>query len=259
MSEEDDLEAIETAQAFKPKRGPLAIAMTANVVLAAVCLGVPYWRGHAQARASLHAFSRFAGCCSAARRRPGSASACRPATAITSRDRCCTARPTGRSAASQDLHAIAPEDAVFLWPSVKLAGGDVRTVVALVERELQALSRQRQMQAAGHVPSRPLLALGKLRAALALFAQATNADVELDADAVRFPKPAPIADARALADHGRHERGAAGLGGRRRPARGRARRPRHLVAERDRRQARSPAHEAHEPGAHRAARRATSR
>src|SRR5947207_845136 len=57
-----DLEAIEAARTFRKRSRPLAIAVTANVLLASVCLGVPYYRGRAQAKASMHAFARFTGC-----------------------------------------------------------------------------------------------------------------------------------------------------------------------------------------------------
>ncbi len=192
MNDDADLEAIQTAQAFKPKRGPLAIAMTANVLLAAICLGVPYWRGHAQARAALHSYARFASCLLGAEAQGGLGLGMPPGDRDHFAGQVLHAGADWPQRCVADLRKIAPEEAVFLWPSVKVAGGDVRAVVALSERELNALSRQRQMQAAGHVPSRPLLALGKLRAALALFAKATNADGELDADAVRFAKPAQI-------------------------------------------------------------------
>jgi hypothetical protein len=85
------------------------------------------------------------------------------------------------------LRSVAPEEAVFLWPSVKVAGADVRTLVKLTERELDALQRQRLAHhGGGRVPARPLFALSRMRAGLTLFARAAGADDALDSDAVRF-------------------------------------------------------------------------
>ena len=53
---------VDAARAFRPNARPALIAIGANVLLAALFLGLPYWLGHAQAKRSLGAFSRFAGC-----------------------------------------------------------------------------------------------------------------------------------------------------------------------------------------------------
>jgi hypothetical protein len=63
-----------------------------------------------------------------------------------------------------------------------------------METELGTLTRRRKHEEPGRVPARPLLALAKLRAGLALFARAANADDELDGDAITFDKPALLAD-----------------------------------------------------------------
>jgi hypothetical protein len=185
-----ELEAREWAKAFRPKHHPLAIAALANLALAGLCFGVPYYRGHAHAETSMHAFARFAGCMFGAQAEHGLGLGLPPGERDHFAGQVLHASANWPARCQADLRAIAPSEAIFLWPSVKLAGGDLRAVVTLVEREVQTLSRQRQMDAAGHVPSRPLLAISKLRAALALFAHATGADGELDANAVRFDKPA---------------------------------------------------------------------
>jgi hypothetical protein len=181
----------EAAKAFRPNvlPRPVGVAIVANVVLAALCLGVPYYRGNAQAEHSLHAFARFAGCLLGAEpgtklglgMPAGEADHFAAQVMLAGKDWPARCRPL--------LQAIAPEEAVFLWPSVKTAGADVRTLVKLGERELDALARQRlAQQGGGRVPARPLLALSRLRAGLTLFARAAGAADTIDSDAVRFTR-----------------------------------------------------------------------
>jgi hypothetical protein len=189
----DDEDTEQAARAFRT-RSPIAIAMLANVVLAALCLGVPYVRGHAQAKQSLRAFSRFAACVFGGQQQTSLG------LGLPSGERSHFAGQVMRAGASWPdsckpaLHAIAPEEAIFLWPSVKQAGADVRTVVRLVDSELSQLARLRQMEPAGRVPERPLLAVSKLRAVLSLLAKAASADTDLDANAVAFKTPSAVAD-----------------------------------------------------------------
>jgi hypothetical protein len=95
---------------------------------------------------------------------------------------------------NDELVAIAPEEAIFLWPSAKQAGADLRAVVGLLRQELGQLARQRASGERGRVPERPLLALAKLRAGLTLMAQATNTTEGLDDNAVVFAEPAALAE-----------------------------------------------------------------
>jgi len=180
-------EELEAAKAFRPKIRPMGVAIAANAVLAALFLGVPYYRGHAQAEHSLDAFARFAGCLLGAEPGKtrglglpaGEADHFAAQVMLAGKDWPARCRPL--------LQAVAPEEAVFLWPSVKVAGADVRALVKLEERELDALARQRLAQhGGGRVPARPLLALSRLRAGLTMFARATGTDETLDTDAVRF-------------------------------------------------------------------------
>ncbi|HMI92292.1 MAG TPA: hypothetical protein VK509_13040 [Polyangiales bacterium] len=182
-------EELEAAKAFRPKVRPMGVAIVANIALAALLLGVPYYRGHAQGEHSLDAFARFAGCLlggEPGKTRglglpPGEADHFAAQVMLAGKDWPARCRPL--------LQAIAPEEAVFLWPSVKVAGADVRALVQLEQRELDALSRQRLAQhGGGRVPARPLLALSRLRAGLTLLARATGTEETLDSDAVRFSR-----------------------------------------------------------------------
>jgi hypothetical protein len=182
------------AKAFRPKNGPLAIVVLSNLVLAVICLGVPYYRGHLAAEASLRAFSRFAGCMLGAKPNAsmGLGLPIGERSAFAGQMLLAAADWPGRC--KPPLGAVAPTEAVFLWPSVKVAGADVRAVVRLLDQELAAAGRMRRMSDSGRVPERPMLALSKLRGVLTLYARATNTDASLDRDAVTLPEHALIAE-----------------------------------------------------------------
>jgi hypothetical protein len=190
----DDDDTVEAAKAFRAGLGPIAIAVLANLVLGALCLGVPYYRGHIQAQASLRAFSSFAACLLDAKAQ----SSLGLGMPVGEREHFASQMMRGPAdwpgRCREALRAVAPEEAIFLWPSVKQAGGDVRTVVRLVDAELTALGRARRLEPPGRVPGRPLLAFAKLRAVLSLFARATNADAEIDRNVIVFAKPAALAE-----------------------------------------------------------------
>jgi hypothetical protein len=188
----DEAETQKAARAFRTRSQPLAIAVVANVALAAVCLGVPYWRGHAQTKHALREFGRFSACVFGAKSK-GSLGLGYP---LGERAHYAAQVMLGDAQwperCKPALRAIAPAEAIFLWPSVKQADVDVRATVRLADNELSQLGRARAVDPAGRVPERPLLAIAKLRAALALLAHAANADSELDADAIAFDKPAAL-------------------------------------------------------------------
>ncbi len=194
MNDARDDDAARAAAAFRPNVRPLLIAVIANVVLAGLLLGVPYARGHAQTEHSLRAFARFAGCLYGGR--PQS----QLGLGLPAGDRAhfaaqvMNAKPDWPARCRTDLQAVAPEEAIFLWPSIKLAATDVRAAVALLDRELLALSRTRQVGAAGRVPARPLLAMAKLQGTLTLLARAGDADAAIDGDAVVFGPDANVID-----------------------------------------------------------------
>lgn len=188
MHDLPDRDAEKLANAFKPNRAPALIAVVANVVLAAAFLGVPYLRGRTVATQARAAFADAAACLFDAK--VGS----RGGLALPLGDEERYAALVMRGPAEwparclPKLEQVAPEQAVFLWPSVKQACADVTAAVALTKRELDTLIEQRE-EGQGRVPVRPMLALSKLRAALTLLAQAVDDTSELDADAVRFTQP----------------------------------------------------------------------
>src|SRR5688500_5808636 len=150
-SAREDDDAARTAQAFRPNTRPIAIAALANVLLAGLCLGVPYYRGHVQTEHSLRAFSRFAACLFGGRAQDTLGLGLPPGERAHFAAQVMNARLDWPGRCRSALGAIAPEEATFLWPSVKQAGADVRAVVTLLDRELLELSRARAAGATGRV------------------------------------------------------------------------------------------------------------
>ena len=189
MAVAQDQDELEAARAFRPNIMPVVLAVSANALLAVLCLGVPYYRGHAQAESSLHAYSRFAACLLDAE----PANVLGLGMPVGERERFAGLFMRGPASwpgrCMPMLRAIAPEEAIFLWPSVKQAAADVRALVKLTESELAQLGRSRGVH--GRVPERPLLALARLRGGLTLLARAGGSADEIDSDAVRFVKPSP--------------------------------------------------------------------
>ncbi|MFI5308505.1 MAG: hypothetical protein ACHQ53_14195 [Polyangiales bacterium] len=190
----DEEETRQAARAFRASSQPLAIAVVANVALAALFLGVPYWRGHAQAKSALRDFARFSACLFGAQAKQSLGLGLPLGERAHFAARVMLADQRWPGQCKPALQAIAPPEAIFLWPSVKQAAADARATVRLVDAELSQLVRARSLEPLGRVPERPLLALARLRAALALLARAANADATLDADAIAFDKPAALAE-----------------------------------------------------------------
>lgn len=173
------------AQAFRPNTKPVMIALGVNGLIAALFLGVPYYRGQHLAESSLRGFATFASCAVGGKPEARLGLALPPAERSQFADKVLHEDASWPSACLPALQALTPEEAIFLWPSIKGAGADVRAAAGLVERELTALDAARK-QGVTRVPDRPLLAIGKLRAALTLLARAANVTDTLDEPAVRF-------------------------------------------------------------------------
>jgi hypothetical protein len=189
----DDI-SLREAEAFKPNRRPLLLAVLSNVLLAALCLGVPYYRGKVRAQDSLRAFSTFASCLLGGQAQSSMGLVMPPGERTHYAARVMGAEADWPARCDDELQAVAPAEAIFLWPSVKTASADVRAVVRLLQRELDALTEQRASGSPARVPERPLLALAKLRAGLTLLARAAGVQDTLDEDAVRFDAPADLVE-----------------------------------------------------------------
>jgi hypothetical protein len=183
MQEVSEAEAQQLASAFRPHRRPLWFAVFANVIMAALLLGVPYWRGHDRALQERRDFVQFTRCLI------GGKAAEQPGLSLPRGERehyaakVLFAKPDWPRVCIPALRKLAQPEALFLWPSVKEAGGDLRAVVPIVERTLQRLSSART-HPLGRIPEQPLRALQKLQAASVLYAHAAGADIDIDNDAL---------------------------------------------------------------------------
>lgn len=189
-----DEEAVRDAQAFRTSNRPFVLAVTANFVLAALCLGLPYLRGQWHTKASLGAFSRFAACLYGGDARPTLGLGL-PASAdaqFASQFMRAGRDWPGRCRAALD--ATVPPDVTFLWPSVKQGGAEVRAVVPLVHSELDAVAHARSSVGSRRVPMRALAAVERLRAGLTLLARAASLDERVDEDAVAFTRAPALAE-----------------------------------------------------------------
>jgi hypothetical protein len=183
MSELTEREAREVASAMRPKRRPLMIALAANFVLSAALLGVPYVRGRILARETRAHYVGFVQCLI------GGQPAEKPGLSLPRGDRehfaakVLFANADWPLSCRSALQRMRPPEAMFLWPSVKVAGIDLRAAIDAVDKELVALAKRRA-EATGRVPQRPLDALRRLQARTVLFVRAGGASDDIDNDSI---------------------------------------------------------------------------
>jgi hypothetical protein len=192
MREVSELDAERIASTFRPNRRPLQVAVLANALLAIALLGWPYLRGRALAHEARRHFADLSMCLMGGQR------AAHPGLSLPRGDRdhfagkVMLAGPSWPLACRPVLQRLAPEPKVFLWPSVKQAGMDLRAAAELADRELADLDARRKAGLT-RVPERLLQALRRVQAATVLLARAGGADDELDNDALVWSGPARLA------------------------------------------------------------------
>ena len=163
------------AAGLRPSVRPWLVAGMINVAVAALLLGVPYFRGPRRAADVPGRFSAFAACFyhSEALDDPGLGLPVgergRYASLVLGGDADWPAR------CGPALEAIAPEPSIFLFPSIKNAEEQVRAAVALMRTEMEAVGRRRQAQDA-RVSDRPMRAMARLRGALAELGLAVSSE-----------------------------------------------------------------------------------
>lgn len=183
MTELTEREVRQLAGALRPNRKPLWIAFGVNLVIAILLLGVPYYRGRRLAQQERADFVAFVRCMI------GGDTAESPGLSLPRGERehyaakVLYANADWPLSCRPTLKRLQPPDATFLWPSVKVAGADLRAAVELVDRELLGLAKHRK-EAAGRVPQRPLDAIKRLQAASVLFARAADVSRNADNDAL---------------------------------------------------------------------------
>lgn len=160
--------------------------VVANVLLATVFLGVPRAREKLRANEARADFARFAACFY------GGEASRHPGLGLPEGDLAHFAYQAVRAGRAwpgrcrAPLLAIAPTQVTFLLPSAAAAEGEVRRAVDLVRRELDGFAVGRAT--APQIATRPLRAVGLLRAALAQMVEASGADGGLRDDALRFSR-----------------------------------------------------------------------
>lgn len=183
MSADEDLD-VGGAKAFRPNRKPLLFAVVANLALALIFLVFPWYRGHLRSGETNERFRSFAACFWG-----GSAVRDGGLGRVAGDEEQYAAMvlrgpPEWPGRCLRPLRRIKPSYAAFLFPSVKDDEATVGAAVRMVERELRALDRERRA-GIGRVPRRPVLAMGRLAAALTVLSE--NAGVEdLERPAVRL-------------------------------------------------------------------------
>ncbi len=175
---------VEVAGRFRPGRSALLVAVVANVALAVVFLGVPWWRERGRALEARAHFADFAACLY------GGQAVAAPGLGLPSGDtahfaaRALSGPPDWPVRCRKDLLDVAPPYARFLLPSAAVAEDEVRRAVDLVRRELDAFAETRGD--AARVNTRPLRAVAVLRGKLAAMVVASGFYDGLEDDAVRF-------------------------------------------------------------------------
>ncbi|MDB4990730.1 MAG: hypothetical protein JWN04_5908 [Myxococcaceae bacterium] len=159
-----------------------------NFALFVVMIGLPWLRGYLRTRALWHAFGAFGACLfgGTVAPEPGLGVPIGYESHFATR---ALAKPSWYNDCNDELARLAPDDATFLMPSVKVAENDLRAAVELVHNELAPLS--------AHAPgtrlsSRPLRAIERLRAGLANHTSATGAVAVPERDAFLLSKTSPV-------------------------------------------------------------------
>lgn len=188
MTEDADLAMGELRPSFRP----MVIAGVVNLLVAALLLGVPYFRGPRRAAEVPRRFAVFAACFYDAARidDPGlglpRGERSRYAALVLS------AADDWPARCRDELLALPPDDSMFLFPDVKNAEAHLRAAVELMSVEMETLISRR---AAGDllVSDRPMRAMATLRGALAeLGVVIPVRGLRADRDAVRFEEEVSI-------------------------------------------------------------------
>lgn len=184
MTSTHDKQTEREAEAFRPDRRPFLFGLAANCVLAFVFLVLPYTRARLRATEAREAFADFAACFL------GGQKAEDPGLALPAGERehfadlVMHADAGWPARCDEALATISPDQATFLFPSVKQADADTRAAIDLVREEARVLRGDRSRL--GHVPGRPLLAFARLRGSLAMLLDAAGQPDVIDHDAIHF-------------------------------------------------------------------------
>lgn len=171
----------------------MLIGILANLALGGVGLGVPYARGRWRATDSEARFATFAACLYGGAAEPDPGLALPPGARARFATQVLTGPPDWPLSCRPALRAIAPEEAIFVFPGVKRAEIDLRETTATLDSALRELAGRRaqarrargELQAV-RVPEAPLAGVGRLQAALVEQLRASDLEVDVERLAVTF-------------------------------------------------------------------------
>ncbi len=173
---------VEVAGTFRRGRSALLVGVVANLALAVVFLGVPWWRERGRVLEARANFAEFAACLYGGRTQAEPGLGLPPGDTTFFAARALEGPADWPARCRPALLAVAPDHARFLLPSAAVAEEDVRRAVGLVRRELDAFAATRTR--ATRLSTRPLRAVAVLRGKLAAMVVASGFHDGLDDDAI---------------------------------------------------------------------------
>lgn len=164
----------------------LLVIVGGNALLLFVMIGIPYLRGYFRTRALWRAFSEYGACLFGGQplEEPGLGVPLGIDAHFATR---ALSEPGWASRCDDKLSALAPEEATFVMPAVKVAESDLRAAVKLMRSELAPLSA---LAPGSRLSVRPLRAFERLRAGLANHTNAAGAIAVSEADAFKLDRDA---------------------------------------------------------------------
>ena len=191
------LDDTQLTRRFRPRLWIFAVAVALNALLFGVGIAIPYRRGQERAAEARQRFGLFAACIFGGS--AGEGLALPPGERLRFADRVLWAPGGWPSVCVGPLRAIPPEASGFLLPNTRSREDDVRRAVELVAAQIEGVADLRARVADGstprfRIPARTLAAIDRLRAALTLLAQESDAAEGLDAPSLTGLPPARLVE-----------------------------------------------------------------
>lgn len=167
-------EAREAVRGMRPRLGPWINGLAANLVLAAVLIGFPWWRGRTRAEMAVQAYVAYAACLHAGTVRQA------PGLSLPEHHRerfaalYVQAVPEWPASCRDELDRIPQEEAFLLFPGAKSGEGEVRAAVTGARSALDALAEARASAQPRQIPHRLLRSLDLLAAAVSVLIEETG-------------------------------------------------------------------------------------
>jgi hypothetical protein len=170
---------------FRPRLNRTwTVAVLANVLLFTALVVVPWIRGRYRAVDAQSRFARYAACLWGAEPADAAGLGLPEGEHQRFAHLVLDAEPDWPARCRAPLADVAPDEAMVLFPTIKNAEEQVREAVRVTDRELAMMSEARRRGDIGRVSERPLLATGRLLAALSVWTEATGETVDAEAHAI---------------------------------------------------------------------------